>query len=126
MAMGRPQKKLEKPRFALMLLMVVGLFAQSLLGISGETHEFLLHADAGDTYADLHAPHAHDEDEPGHERSALHALLHQTCGGHCAWISGIVMAAFAPLPAAPFAADETVRRIPASGPVDLFRPPRRS
>lgn len=126
MAMGRPGKKLKKPHLAGMLVMVLALFAQSLLGISSQTHEFLLHADAGDTYAYPHGPHAHDaEEEPGHERSALHGLLHQTCGTHCAWISGVVITAFAPGLAVAFIADDTVRRIPSSDLVAPFRPPIR-
>lgn len=124
MATRRPGKKLKKPRLAWMLVMALGLFAQSLLGVLGQTHEFLLHADAGDTYAYPHAPHAHEgEEEQGHERSALHGLLHQTCGTHCAWISGVVVTAAAPNLASTFLADDIVRRIPTSDLVAPFRPP---
>jgi hypothetical protein len=70
-----------------MLLFCVGLAAQSVMDISGETHETVLHADAGDTYAHGHHDHhSPDEDHAG-DSGPLHVLLHQPCGGHCVFIA---------------------------------------
>lgn len=72
-----------------MLLSCVGLAAQSLIDISGETHETVLHADAGDAYAHgLHDHHSPAEDHDGDSGHPLHVLLHQPCGGHCVFIAG--------------------------------------
>lgn len=72
-----------------MLLFCVGLAAQSVIDISGETHESVLHADAGDAYAHGHHDHhASDEDHTGGSDHPLHVLLHQPCGGHCVFIAG--------------------------------------
>ena len=118
------------PRLAVMLLFCVGLAAQSVIDISGATHEVLLHADVGDTYAHQHGHHEHQapvEEESGDDAdSPLHLILHQPCGGHC-----IFMAA---MHVSPLLFDATTmgspldvtRRIPPSDYTAPFRPPIRA
>lgn len=108
-----------------MLLFCVGLATQSIIDISGETHEWVLHANAGDAYAHgHHHHHAPDEDHgSGDAVDPLHVLLHQPCGGHC-----VFMAAGQPSPQrvdlkpATLPA-ENLRPIPRSGYQAPFRPP---
>lgn len=92
------KKSLRLPRLAVMTLLALGLLAQSLLDLSGQTHDAVLHADAGEAYVHHHA---HGHDSPPHQdmtgtdpsrpeaRDALHdVLLHQPCAGHCFWLTG--------------------------------------
>jgi hypothetical protein len=83
---------LQNPRLALLTLLVLAFIAQSLIGISGQTHEVLLHADAGETYTHQHVSHDHQTPVDGgaedDSRSPFHPLLHPTCGGQCTWAMG--------------------------------------
>src|SRR5688572_24426641 len=120
------KKELQKPHLALLVLLSLGIIAQSLLSISGETHEFLLHADAGQTYTHLHTAHAH-ESENGRDgagtESPLHVLLHQPCAGHCAWMAGMPPLSVLPTAASADIPDHRVPRVAGSVLPDPSRPP---
>lgn len=124
---GRPGKKsLRLPHLALMLVLAFGLLAQSLIDLSGQTHEALLHAEAGQTYTH-HEPHDHDAPHPGDTEqdagNALHVLMHQPCGTHCVWMPGAPVARLLTglvSAAIPF---EAVGPIYSAERTVLFRPP---
>jgi hypothetical protein len=96
------KKSLRLPRLAVMTLLALGLLAQSILDLSGQTHDAVLHADAEQAYVHHHAHgHGHGHDLPLHHdltgtdpsppesRDTLHeVLLHQPCAGHCFWVAG--------------------------------------
>jgi hypothetical protein len=86
------KKSLRIPRLAMMLVLASGLLAQSLIDLSGQTHDAVLHADAGQAYTPHQAPHEHDAPDAGDaahdDDGALHVLMHQPCAGHCFWMTG--------------------------------------
>jgi hypothetical protein len=86
------KKSLRLPRLAVMLVLAAGLLAQSLIDLSGQTHDAVLHADAGQAYTHHQGPHEHDApqvDDTAHDDDgALHLLMHQPCAGHCFWMAG--------------------------------------
>lgn len=121
------KKSLRLPHLALMLVLAIGLLAQSLIDLSGQTHEALLHAEAGQTYTYHHDPLDHDAPHPGDTDpdagSALHLLMHQPCGTHCVWMPGApvtrvvtgIVSAFVPV--------DGIGPICSAELTDLFRPP---
>jgi hypothetical protein len=124
------QIPLHIPRFAVMLLFCVGLAAQSVIDISGETHELVLHADVGDAYAHQHGHHDHHapaEEGSGHDADdALHLLLHQPCGGHCVFMAAMQVSSVR-LDVIPTGSPvDVTRRVPASDYTAPFRPPIRA
>jgi hypothetical protein len=127
------RKTLSHSRLALMLLIAFGMLAQSVLDLSGQTHDAVLHPDAGVTYTS-HVDHDHELEhvapgEDGADRdpaATLHLLMHQTCGGHCIWIAGTAIARV-PVEVLPTAMPpETTAPIPSSGLTAPFRPPIRA
>jgi hypothetical protein len=112
-----------------MLLFAAGLLAQSFLNLVRDTHEVLLHADAGETYTHQLLAHQHHEpadQDPGADSSGLHGLLHQSCGGHCIFLSGtFVQPALVRFEAA-VSPEGSARRVPASDYTTPFRPPIRA
>ncbi len=126
MSRARAWKRLQKPHVALLLLLAFGLGAQSIIGFASQMHEVLLHAEAGETYAHQHAPHAHEEDggEDGQHRSAFHGLLHQPCGGHGGWMAGPQIVLEVPARGAGAAPEPPFQPVHASGLTTPFRPPK--
>lgn len=113
----------------MLVAFVMGLLAQSLLAVVSETHQIAAH----DGFTHTHADHAdaHDHaagggaDDMG-EGATLHVLLHHVnCGGHCAWISGIPVAAPAVTLLSFQLPRDSARQIAASDWAAPFRPPAR-
>src|SRR5690606_7269332 len=122
----RAWKRLQKPQLALLVLLSLGMAVQSIILVPSQTHEFLLHVEAGGDYTHEHAPHGHDEShdgDAGHGGPLLHMFLHQPCGSHCAWMHAAHAIAFLPLarPAPP--ADQPVRPVHPFELTAPFRPP---
>lgn len=125
---GRPGKKsLRLPHVALMLVLAFGLLAQSLIDLSGQTHEALLHAEAGQAYTHHHETHEHDAPHPGDTDedagSALHLLMHQPCGTHCVWMPGAPVTRVLTGMVSALVPFDTIGPIYSAERTVLFRPP---
>jgi len=119
------QISLQLPRLVVMLLFCVGLATQSVIDISGETHESVLHANTGDAYThglhDHHAPG--DEPDTDTISSPLHVLLHQPCGGACVFLTAAHPATLLIAPEPAELPAEYLRPVPHSDYQAPFRPP---
>lgn len=112
---------------AVLVAFAVGLLAQSLLAVVGETHQVAAH----DGLTHSHAHHADPHDHEAHgaaddmgEGATLHVLLHHVnCGGHCAWINGIHAASPAVTWLTFSQPRDSARRVAASDWSAPFRPP---
>jgi hypothetical protein len=113
-----------------MLVLALGLLAQSFIEMSGQTHETLLHANAGETYTHHHGPHDHEAPLPGDTEQpvgdTLHLLMHQPCSGHCVWIPGVQIAHRPAGLIAAAAAFDRVTPLPSADYTAPFRPPIRA
>ncbi len=116
------------PRMALLLAVMLGITAQSLVAVVGGIHEL-----AAQPTADAHG-HAgqhlsHEEEAPaglgGHAAAegSLHVLLHHSHCSHGAWMAGScsLQLVFSPLVAE--LPPESADRLPAFTPSNPFRPP---
>lgn len=115
-------------RMALLLAVMLGIAAQSLVGVVGGIHELA----AGPALdAQRHAGHhlSHDEEAPaglgGHAAAegSLHVLLHHSHCSHGAWMatSCSLQLVFSPLTTD--LPPESTDRLPAFTPGTPFRPP---
>jgi hypothetical protein len=124
------KKSLRLPRLALMMLVGCGLLAQALIDLSGQTHDAVLHADAGQAYTHHHNPHDHDSplaDESTQDAGdALHVLLHQPCAGHCFGMTGAHIALLPGDIVATRIGRDTSGPIRSADDTAPFRPPIRS
>lgn len=113
---------------ALLLAVVVGIAAQSLVAVVGEVHEL---ASRQLIEAEGHAAYhlAHEEEAPaglgGHAASegCLHVLLHHSPCTHGAWMAGAFSFRLIPASVASGPPPERVTRIPSFTPSTPFRPP---
>ncbi len=113
---------------ALMLAVLLGIVAQSLVAAISETH-----AVAGQPAQDGHghAAHhlSHDEEVPAglgkhaDAEGSMHVLLHHSPCFHGAWMAGSCSAQLAFAPLLVLMAAEPAGRIPAFTPSTPFRPP---
>ncbi len=116
------------PRIVLLLAVVLGITAQSLVAVVGAVHELPSQpALEGHGHAGHHL--AHEEETPaglgGHAAAegSLHLLLHHSHCSHGAWMAGncSLQLVFSPLIAD--LPPERADRIPAFTPSTPFRPP---
>lgn len=116
---------------ALLLAVMLGIAAQSLVAVVGGIHELAAQPTLdAQGHAGQHLPH--DEEEPaglgGHAAAegSLHVLLHHSPCAHGPWMAGSCPV---PLVFSPLIADlppESAGRIPAFTPSTPFRPPIRA
>lgn len=79
-------------RAIVLLTVMLGLAAQSLVAVVGELHDLTAHDASAHGHADHHV--AHDQEAPdtgdrhSREEGTMHVLLHHTHScGHCAWMT---------------------------------------
>lgn len=113
---------------ALLLALVVGIAAQSLVGVAGGIHELASRQpSASEGHAAYHL--AHEQEAPaglgGHAASegCLHVLLHHGPCTHGAWMAVTFSIRLLPTAVTPGPLPENLTRIPSFTPSTPFRPP---
>lgn len=121
------QSSCRKLRLAVLGLFVVGVLAQSLLGVLGGIHEITNHdghPQSASTHLASHDDGAVSSDGEAGESAGWHLLLHHTnCGGHAAWMSSGVVDAAMHTPVILQLPGDPAQRIAVSRITAPFRPP---